>query len=619
MAPDSSEREEARSRRLAATLDAESGAGSPGGAIAVLRDGEVLARRVWGFADLARGVPMTPETQMPICSISKQMLCLAMVDLSRRPTPAMMRATTEEEDAKEEGEEERRQSKFWRRMDADLRTMLPQLFSPAADAAQEGEGEKKEKEKKKKDVDDADDADDADGELTVEHLHTMQSGLRDYWAMTVLWGAQPEGAFSLASDAPAALERTRSFHFRPGTDSSYCNLNFHILARMLERVSGQSLGQLLSERVFVPAGMATALLQANTAGHPLPCVGHEGSAQQGYTPAVNRIEWSGDAGIVASLDDMISYERYLDRSWVDDGSNYRDIAGPQTWRVEITYRYSFGLVHRELDEIGHTLGHGGALRGFRLHRVHVPGKRVSVVVMFNHEADAAAAAERILRAVLDVDDPRTPPPVALDDCDSRGWDGSFLEPDSGLVLSTALDRGSSAVSLRYGAYAEKLLHESPYAYSRKTSLELEGHVLRMVREDRHRAETVARRLPPVPGPGPALALAAASCAGVYRCDDANSTFTCVVTGAGAGGGGAGGGGALYGAFAGYLGRGPMHLMRPVGDGDVWLLACPRGMDAPAPGEWSVIFHRSGEGSGEVVGVTVGCPLALKVRYAKVAG
>jgi CubicO group peptidase (beta-lactamase class C family) len=104
----------------------------PGGSAAVLKDGEVIASRSWGYANLDQRAVMTPDTILPICSISKHMVCLAAVSLCRNPTLAML---LNEQDP-------------WQQLEAELKKMLPHL-----------EG------------------------LHVDHLYNMQSGMRDYWAM----------------------------------------------------------------------------------------------------------------------------------------------------------------------------------------------------------------------------------------------------------------------------------------------------------------------------------------------------------------------------------------------------------------------------------------------------
>ena len=109
----------------------------PGGSAAVLRNGELLAHLSFGYANLDERAQMMPNTLLPICSISKQMVCLAMVSLCRDPTPAMLAR-------KQEPVEQ---------MKMELNKMLPHLAGLP------------------------------EGELKLEHLYNMQSGIRDYWAM----------------------------------------------------------------------------------------------------------------------------------------------------------------------------------------------------------------------------------------------------------------------------------------------------------------------------------------------------------------------------------------------------------------------------------------------------
>ena len=97
----------------------------PGGAVAVLKDGAVLARQTWGWADMERRLPFTPETLFRICSITKQFTCAAMLD--QFPDPDVL--------------------------NADLPTYLPNLVGPRPG---------------------------------VRDMAHNQSGLRDYWATAML-------------------------------------------------------------------------------------------------------------------------------------------------------------------------------------------------------------------------------------------------------------------------------------------------------------------------------------------------------------------------------------------------------------------------------------------------
>ena len=210
----------------------------PGGAVAVLKDGELLARHTWGWSDLERRIPFTAETMFLVCSITKQFTCALMLD--QHPDPGVL--------------------------DADIAARMPLLAHAPG----------------------------------IIHLAHNQSGLRDYWATAMLCGAPVEGVFT-EDDARRLIARTASLHFTPGTRYAYCNQNFRLIGDVIAARAGRAYADLLRERILAPAGMPTARIAADTAAVPGGTVGYEGSPEAGFRPAVNNIIWTGDAGLAASL------------------------------------------------------------------------------------------------------------------------------------------------------------------------------------------------------------------------------------------------------------------------------------------------------------------------------
>ena len=105
----------------------------PGGACAVIRDGEVIVRHAWGWANAELRIPFTPATLFRICSITKQFTCALALD----------------------------QVDDVSALDAAIGDHLPGLEAPPR----------------------------------ARHLCHNQSGLRDYWAVAMLHGAPAESAF----------------------------------------------------------------------------------------------------------------------------------------------------------------------------------------------------------------------------------------------------------------------------------------------------------------------------------------------------------------------------------------------------------------------------------------
>ena len=502
----------------------------PGGACAVIREGRVIARHAWGWADAERRIAFTPQTLFRICSITKQFTCATVL--------ATVDDIAELDDA--------------------VRAHLPDLTEPAPTAA---------------------------------HLCHNQSGLRDYWAVAMLHGAPAESAFG-GADAARVICGTQTLQFRPGTRYSYCNQNFRILSDILEARSGRSFGELLRTHLFEPAGMHTALLAADTTALPDGTQGYEGSQAAGFRPARNRIVWTGDAGLAASLDDMIAWERSIDRTRDDPAAPYNRLSAPVSFADGTPAHYGFGLGRRSLHGRAIT-AHGGALRGWRSHRVHAAADRTSVVVLFNHMGDAQSAAHSLLAASFGETDEPTAGSV---NTGSLPPAGAYTEPETG--LSVRLEPGlPGKLLVHYDRFPESLaLNPDGTAGTAETVLiRPDGNTVWMDRAADHQST----RLVPQAAEPPRTDVA-----GTYRCRELGADLTIVDAG-----------GTLYGAFSGFLGQGRMELLNVVA-ADIWTLPCPRALDHTPPGDWTLAVQR-GPG-GETIAIQLGCWLARNLRYDRVA-
>ena len=378
----------------------------------------------------------------------------------------------------------------------------------------------------------------------------------------------------------------RSLQFAPGTRYSYANGNFRLLSDALERRSGRSFAELLRERVFALAGMDTAFVAADTRALSDGTEGYEGTQATGFRPAVNRILWTGDAGLGMSLDDLVAWERHIDRRRTDDGSLYRRLSAPVAFADGAPSLYGFGLGRRQ--ELGRAVtGHGGALRGWRSHRLHLAAERISVVVLFNHMSDAHAAAIDLLAATLGEERPH-----AVAGAAPKDWAGAYLDPETGLAARIA-PVPDGRLKLRYDRAVEMLeAREDGSAGDDATVLRAEPEGLRMIRT----RDNLSTLLLPLVGE------AAQDVAGLYRCAELEAELRV-----------ADAGGVLYGAFSGMFGASRMEKLDPIA-GDVWALPCPRALDHTPPGDWTLSFRRQ---DGRIAGLTVGCWLARGLVYERI--
>ena len=394
----------------------------------------------------------------------------------------------------------------------------------------------------------------------------------------------PDGAPFGDWEAGRVIAGARTLHFQPGTRYSYCNQNFRILSDILQERTGRTFAELLRTHIFDKTGMDTAALVADTRAMPDGTEGYDGSPQSGHHPAVNRVIWTGDAGLTASLDDMIAWERQIDATRDDPDAIYSRLTRPVTFTDGTPAGYGFGL-NRRTEFGGFVTGHGGALRGWRSHRLYAHAERISVVVMFNHLSDAQAAASDLLYAALGQERPGPDPTIP-----QPPWLGTYQDPETNLAVRVeACDPGQ--VLLRYVFPHERLdLNPDGSAGKAATILTPTDEGLRM-RRPLDNSDVLLRRTEPG---------VQTDIIGIYRCAELDSDLTIAESG-----------GMLYAAFSGFLGAGRMEELTQLSS-DLYQLPCLRALDYTPPGEWTLQVRR--DPVGAIAEINVGTWLARNLAY-----
>ncbi|MEM9705203.1 MAG: serine hydrolase [Pseudomonadota bacterium] len=308
---------------------------SDGVAVGVVKDGEPIARYCGGLANRVLERPFAPTSGFRICSITKHFVCLVLLM------------------AENEG-------------------LLTLGQSPSGFF----EGQI-----------------DFDAKLTLHDLCTNRSGLLDYWCAAMLFGAGAESTFT-RENADAILPLCADGG-APSQEFSYCNTNFMVLGRIIEKVYGSPLSDILTEKIFDPAGMRSTYLGANTA-HPLPgwTIGYETDGNDRKITAETNIIWEGDAGIVSNLEDMLAWEKQFH----DEGAPLFPLTNKLTAGDPET-GYKLGMrVAKRSGRTEHL--HTGGLRGWRSARLFLADERLSVVVLMNHMREPASLARLVADNML---------------------------------------------------------------------------------------------------------------------------------------------------------------------------------------------------------------------------
>src|SRR5262249_13764901 len=152
--------------------------------------------------------------------------------------------------------------------------------------------------------------------ITIRNMLHHTSGLVDYEElMTKQYGATPDDQIPQIHDGEvlALLEKADSTKFPPGSRWEYSNSGYCLLAQVVQKVSGESFGQFLHERIFTPLKMSNTFAYekgknevVNRAfGHTLAS-GVWKETDQSSTSAT-----LGDGGVYTSLADLARWDAAL--------------------------------------------------------------------------------------------------------------------------------------------------------------------------------------------------------------------------------------------------------------------------------------------------------------------
>jgi CubicO group peptidase (beta-lactamase class C family) len=337
--------------RVAQVMAAYDRADSPGCTVGVIKDGAFVHLRGYGMANLEHGVPLGPDTVFDIGSTSKQFSAAAIVLLAQEG-----RLSLDDEVRKHV-------------------TELPDYGRP----------------------------------LTIRHLLTHTSGLRDYLELMALAGWNFEDV-STDEDALQVIVRQRELNFEPGAEYLYSNSGFFLLSVIVKRVTGQSLRAFAAARLFGPLGMKdTHFHDDHTEIVPRRATGYSPREGGGFRIDMSFFEQTGDGSVFTSVRDLLQWDRNFYEGTVGGRTLVEQLTTPGKLRDGQPLHYALGLSvdrHRGLARVSH----GGSWAGYRAELMRFPEQRLSVACLCNLSTArpsrlAAEVAEVYLGAAL-------PPSVA---------------------------------------------------------------------------------------------------------------------------------------------------------------------------------------------------------------
>ncbi len=354
---------------------------TPGCVCAVSQHGKILMNRAYGSADLERDVPLSTNSILDAGSVRKQFVAAGVLLLV--------------EDGKLS-------------LSDDVRKHVPQLP-------------------------------DYGHKITIDHLLTHTSGMRDWQPLLNLAGGDP--------DAMTMILRQRGLNFVPGEEWSYSNSGYVLLTDIVARTSGMPFPEFAQKRLFGPLGM-----KMTTYIHDMTKVIKNRALAYGKEKDQWKIDMyvgndrGGAGALLTSPGDLLIWNDALTNNRLGTFVTEK-LQEPAKLNNGRKLFYTRGLTV-EPYRGQRLVSHSGGVAGYHTWLGRLPEQGLSIAVMCNSDAMAATAiAGRIMAmhvpegsAAASEDGP--PPAISTDVLpEVTSKTGLFFNEQTGDPMRLVLDRG----------------------------------------------------------------------------------------------------------------------------------------------------------------------------------
>ncbi len=299
----------------------------PGLALEVLQHGQVVKRAGYGLADIEWQIPVTPETEFEIGSVTKQFTAAGILLLAQEG-----KLSVDDHIAKY------------------LRD-VPATWEP----------------------------------ITIRQLLTHTSGLPNYTSFGGFEFSRhlTQAQFIREIAAHPLLSP-------PGSIWSYCNTGFNLCGYIIENISGQRYWDFMRERVFAPLGMTNTtsrdprqIIARRAHGYETDADGHFVNRDYDITDIFSA------GAIVSTVDDLAKWSDSLDSHRLLLDATEQEMWTPVRLSNGQTHDYGFGWFLDPWH--GHqNIGHSGTTDGFSASLQRFPQDQLVIIVLTNSNESGIA-------------------------------------------------------------------------------------------------------------------------------------------------------------------------------------------------------------------------------------
>jgi CubicO group peptidase (beta-lactamase class C family) len=299
---------------------------TPGAAVAVVKDGAIIYKKGYGSANLEYDIPNSPATIFHIASVSKQFTAFSIMLLAAEGKLSL---------------------------DDDIRKYIPEVP-------------------------------DFGKTITLRHLATHTSGLRDQWNLLAMAGWRLDDVIT-KEHILKLVSRQKELNFNPGDEYLYCNTGFTLLAEVVARVSGQTFADFTRERIFKPLKMTNTLFYDDhekiVKNRAYSYYG-EGA---GYKKSNLNYANVGATSLFTTVEDLSLWAMNFENPIVGNRQIFDQMETPGVLNNGQKIGYALGQGVGKYKGLK-LISHSGGDAGYRTYLGRFPEQRFSVIVFSNDAA-----------------------------------------------------------------------------------------------------------------------------------------------------------------------------------------------------------------------------------------
>jgi len=313
---------------------------SPGCAVGIVKDGELIFKKGYGMANLEYTIPNTSKTVFCIASMSKQFtgMCIALLE--------------------EEGSLS---------LDDDIREYIPEFpyyGSP----------------------------------ITIGNLVYHTSGIRDYLVLVHSVLGMVESDFLTEEELLDLLTHQKGLNCNPGEKWSYSNSNYFLLSIIVKRITGESLGEYAERAIFKPLGMKNThfcenhskIIRNRAVGYSVYQIRNCSSklynkkGSDAFYINTSTSELTGDDGVWSTVEDLLLWDQNFYNNQL--GQKRQNLITRVITSGKLndgsTTEYGFGLGLTEYKNRKY-IGHYGSICGYSASMYRLQDEQFSLIYLSN--------------------------------------------------------------------------------------------------------------------------------------------------------------------------------------------------------------------------------------------